>query len=41
MAPTDLPPPQDPLQRTPAKPVPPESQDSGGDHQMRVIGLMV
>jgi hypothetical protein len=41
MAPTDLPPAQDPSQRSPAKPAPPESQDSGSDHQMRVIGLMV
>jgi len=40
MAPTDLPPPQDPSQRPAAK-SPPESQDTGSDHQMRVIGLMV
>ena len=40
MAPTDLPPPQDPSQRSAAN-SPPESQDTGSDHQMRVIGLMV
>ena len=40
MAPTDLPPPQDP-QRSTAKSPPRESQDSGSDHQMRVIGVMV
>ena len=40
MAPTDLPPPQDPSQRSAAK-SPPESQDTGSDHQMRVIGVMV
>ena len=40
MAPTDLPP-QDPSQRSPAKSRQPEGQDSGSDHQMRVIGLMV
>ena len=41
MAPTDLPPHQDPSQRSPAKSTQPEGQDSGSDHQMRVIGLMV
>ncbi|HET8721836.1 MAG TPA: hypothetical protein VFM24_07390, partial [Nitrospira sp.] len=41
MAPTDLPPPQDPSQRPPSRPQPPEGQDSGSDHQMRVIGVMV
>ena len=41
MAPTDLPPPQDPSQRSSAKSTQPEGQDSGSDHQMRVIGLMV
>src|SRR5690242_21366471 len=41
MAPTDLPPPQDPSQRSPAKSPVPESQEGGSDHQMRVIGVMV
>ena len=41
MAPTDLPPPHDPSQRSPAKSTPPESQEGGSDHQMRVIGVMV
>src|SRR4026208_562895 len=41
MAPTDLPPPQDPSQRSSAKSTQPEGQDSVSDHQMRVIGLMV
>ena len=40
MAPTDLPPPHDPSQRPAAK-SPPEAQDTGSDHQMRVIGVMV
>jgi hypothetical protein len=40
MAPTDLPSPHDPSQRPPTKSSPPESQDSG-DHQMRVMGVMV
>jgi hypothetical protein len=41
MAPTNLPPPQDPSQRSPAKPPSPESHESGSDHHMRVIGLMI
>jgi hypothetical protein len=41
MAPTNLPPPQDPLQRSPVKSPPPESHESGSDHHMRVIGLMI
>jgi hypothetical protein len=41
MAPTDLPPPQDPLQRSPAKSPQSDGQESTGDHQMRVIGVMV
>ncbi|HEX6949312.1 MAG TPA: hypothetical protein VF127_06910 [Nitrospira sp.] len=40
MAPTDLPPPQDPSHR-PQERTQPEGQDSGSDHQMHVIGLMV
>jgi hypothetical protein len=41
MAPTDLPPAQDPSQRPPLKSTPPESHDSGSDHHMRVIGVMI
>ena len=41
MAPTDLPPVNDPSQRPPATSRPPESQDTGSDHHMRVIGIMV
>ncbi|HEY7128066.1 MAG TPA: hypothetical protein VH332_00220 [Nitrospira sp.] len=41
MAPTDLPPPHDPSQRPPTTSRPPEGQDSGGDHQIRVMGVMV
>src|SRR5574342_759209 len=41
MAPTDLPPPHDPAQRPPAQPTGSEGQDSGSDHQMHVVGLMV
>jgi hypothetical protein len=40
MAPTDLPPPQDPSHR-PQERTQPEGQDSGSDHQMRVMGVMV
>src|SRR5689334_25383773 len=41
MAPTDLPPPQNPLQRSTAKSSPPESPDGGSDHHMHVMGVMV
>jgi hypothetical protein len=41
MAPTDLPPSHDPAQRHPTQPTRSAGQDSGGDHQMHVIGLMV
>jgi hypothetical protein len=41
MAPTDLPPPQDPLQRPPAKSSHSDGSESGSDQQMRVIGVMV
>jgi hypothetical protein len=41
MAPTDLPPSHDPAQRRPIQPTRSTGQDSGGDHQMHVIGLMV
>ena len=41
MAPTDLTPPQDGYQRSPPKSTPPDSQEGGSDHQMRVIGVMV
>jgi hypothetical protein len=42
MAPTDLPTPQDPQRSSPKPPQSPsDSQESSGDHQMRVIGLMV
>ena len=41
MAPTDLPPPQDPSRRAPLNTPPPEGQETGGDHHMRVIGVMV
>jgi hypothetical protein len=40
MAPTDLPPPQDPLQRPPP-PSHSDGSESGSDQQMRVIGVMV
>ena len=39
MAPTDLPPPHDPSHHSPARP--PEGPEVGGDHHMRVIGVMV
>lgn len=41
MAPTDLPPSHDPAQRHPTQPTRSEGQDSGSDHQMHVIGLMI
>jgi hypothetical protein len=42
MAPTDLPTPQDPQRSSPKPPQSPsDSQESSGDHHMRVIGLMV
>ncbi len=41
MAPTDLPPSHDPAQRHPTRPTRSEGQDSGSDHQMHVIGLMI
>src|SRR5687767_15842659 len=42
MAPTDLPTPQDPQRSSPKPPQSPsDSQESSGDHQMRVIGVMV
>lgn len=41
MAPTDLPTPPDPSQRPPSSQGGSEGQESSGDHQMRVAGLMV
>ena len=41
MAPTDLPPTQDPAQRPPTQPTGPEGRDTGSDQQMRVVGMMV
>ncbi|WP_455245652.1 hypothetical protein [Petrachloros mirabilis] len=41
MAPTDLPTPPDQSQRPPAPPGGSEGEEGGGDHQMRVAGLMV
>jgi len=41
MAPTDLPPSHDPTQRHPTHPTRSDGQDSGSDHQMHVIGLMI
>lgn len=41
MAPTDLPPPQNPTEPSSIPPKETEGQDSGSDHQMRVVGLMV
>ena len=41
MAPTDLPPSHDPAQRHPTHPTRSGGQDSGSDHQMHVIGLMI
>jgi hypothetical protein len=41
MAPTDLPPSHDPAKRHPTQPTGSEVQDSGSDHQMHVIGLMI
>ncbi len=41
MAPTDIPPLQDPAHDPPTKPTDSEEQDSGSDRQMRVMGKMV
>lgn len=41
MAPTDLPSPQAPTERSPLPPKETEEQEGGSDQQMRVVGLMV
>ncbi len=41
MAPTDMPPLQDPAEGPPTRQAHSEDQDSGSDHQMRVMGKML
>jgi cation transport ATPase len=41
MASSDLPPPQNPAQQTPAQQPTPGKKDNGSDHQTHVMGLMV
>lgn len=41
MTPTNMPPLQDPAHHPPTREAGPEEQDSGSDHQLRVMGKMV